>query len=1174
MLASTLLPALAFALAALSDAPIRLESPAVVVEIEPHQGTWFLVDRQSGVRWPGVGTCSAGRAPGLDGGFTGATLKGSSVQLAARSGASVTFALVDDGRSLQIRYDGKDLGEVRLPGEFARLTDRERAALVIPCREGLLIPADSGVAFEQTFGASEYEGCHMNMLGFLKLGSVLAASWDGANVWPTVRSKKASGQAHAQELTTEFLLRPPARMVQLTPLGKGDWNTLAAGYRAIAERKGLASTLRQKIARNPDEEWLLGAANVKLWTCLDRRMNEESTKEEHVRVHWTFEEAARVAEHIRKDLAIDRCLFIIGGWTERGYDCRHPDNLPANPECGGDAALASAIKRIQDLGYIGCLHDNYQDMYKVAKSWSPTFIQKHKDGSLMAGGRWLGGRAYLVCAPKQLELATRPQNMPSIRRQFPVRSYFIDTTYAAGPQECFDPAHPLGRDDDIARKQKLSDAARQEFGLFGSECGREWALAHSDFFEGLVGVGGKGFHSLKPESIGAVLIPFWEMVYHDCQVCYGKYGYDAEHAAPYVTHHLLAARPLHYHSVPDHLYWAHGPYSAQPSGDRAAYARSDRGWAEGLHPMDVFLKNTQEILGPLNLATAHQRLTRLEFLTTDRKVRKATYGDGRHATTVIVNDQPADATVETRLGGSAVLPPWGFVVEAPRFAAFFARRWSGRDYPEGALFTIRAENGASLAEAQRVRVFHGFGDPRLEWRGATRMVKREEVIQAGGAQDKAAGEADPSRSPWRATGRVTDQDGRPMAGVEIWAHCGWGTLRRTGLARSGEDGRYVLEFGPGVRFMRNGGSSLQAATIAAHRPGYFEANLNRQGGCLGALAKPTEEELKQLGGGITRVFLPDTPLELDFVMRPAARVSGTLVDEHDRPLPGYSVGLGGPDEPPSSGAVGYATADSQGRFTLENIPTTYRYQFGVRKADPKPPWEDSWASAGLRFDAPDKDDLRAWFGDREIRVEKFVLRVAGPGVHGRTATPVAGNAGVLNLTAKVPAEVIEQSDKRLAAKSAVLTLRNTPGPDPAPSLITGSVPIPPAIESPTHLTRTRPNTAGEFTISFENPRGSVLKRGEHQVVFQVFVGVSQQPIREKIFRQLEIQDGRYEVPVKIRPEWVDDSRVSLTFLTIQPQHDAWIRSFFHEGKGTSYKGLWTGDGGLLPAIPFQEVPKP
>jgi len=723
-----LVSVLAPAAVAAEAVPVRLVCPAFVVEIDPRLGAWSLVDAKSGVRWPTTGTASAGKAKGLEGGFDKATSGARSVELTGKNGNTVTFAIVDDDRSLQISYGGKEVGDIRLLGDCSVLTDREAAAVIVPCREGLLIPADSGVSLDHVFGSSEYEGCHMNMLGWIKSGSTLLVTWDDASIWPEVRSKLTIATPHRQELSTEIALKQRARSVRLTPLGSGDWNTLAADYRRIAQRKGLAVTLRQKIGRDPHVKHLLGAANVKLWHCLERRMSEDSTRVERVRVHWTFDEAAQVAEHLKRDLKIDRCLFTIGGWTEGGYDCRHPDNLPANPECGGDQALADAIRRIQDLGYVACLHDNYQDMYRDAKSWDAGFIQKRPDGSLMAGGRWMGGRAYLVCAPEQIKLAMRPQNLPAIQARFGPLGYFIDTTYAVGPQECFDPKHPIGRNEDISSKIKLSEAARQTFGIFGSECGREWALPCSDFFEGLVGVAGRDYHNLKPESLGAQVIPFWEMVYHDCQVCYGKYGYDAGRSAEYVAHHLLAARPLNYHSIPDHLYWKTTNESRSTSGDQACYTRADRGWAEGLHPTDAFLKTTQEVLGPLNLTTAHDRLTRFEFLGADHVLRRATYGESHDATVVVVNDGPTEARVESRLGGSVLLPPWGFVVEGPKFAAFYARRWNGRDYPAGALFTLRPVSDETLIHADHVRIFHGFGDPRIDWRGSSHEVRREEVI--------------------------------------------------------------------------------------------------------------------------------------------------------------------------------------------------------------------------------------------------------------------------------------------------------------------------------------------------------------------------------------------------------------------------------------------------------------
>lgn len=737
--------ALAVALPASAEL-LRLESAAMLVQVDGKTGQWSVLDKDSGVRWPSQGEAAPGVAKALEGEFKATSLP-QRIVLRNNAGSGATFELVDEGRSLDVRYEGNDLGDVRALGDALAVTGPERGGVIVPCREGLWIPADSGAAFRHTFGTSDYEGCHMNMLGLIKRGSALVISWYDAYVFPELESKLKQGPSGVQRITTTLTLRRSARSFRLTPLGKGDWNTVAAGYRRIAEQKGLLVTLRDKIRRNAHAELLIGAANVKLWTCLARRMNEESTKEESVQVHWTFAEAAAIAEHLRKDLGIERCLFILGGWTEGGYDCRHPDNLPANPECGGNDALAAAIRRIQALGYVACLHDNYQDMYRDAKSWNPDLIERRPDGSLIQGGRWLGGRAYMVCAPKQLELAMRPQNLPEIHRLFGPWSYFIDCTFAVGPRECAAPAHPIGRNEDIAWKMRLSQYARELFGLFGSECGREWALRCSDFFEGLVGVSGRYFHGLNPATLGATVVPFWEMVYHDCQICYGKYGYAADQSAEYVAHHVLCARPLHYHSIPhhprqrlslaEHLYWKEAKEAKGRSGTpggkgrdspRACFTRTDSGWAEGLHPADAFLKNTHEVLGPLHQATAHYRLTRLELLAPDGSLRRAIYGQGEEATSVVVNFGPTDVSVQLPAAGAAVLPPFGFVIQSPRFAAFYAKSFNGVQYPDGAMFTVQAADGKNLDQTQRLRIFHAFGQPRIAWRGQAYEVQREQLV--------------------------------------------------------------------------------------------------------------------------------------------------------------------------------------------------------------------------------------------------------------------------------------------------------------------------------------------------------------------------------------------------------------------------------------------------------------
>jgi len=499
---------------------------------------------------------------------------------------------------------------------------------------------------------------------------------------------------------------------------------LASAYRSIASEKGLRKDLRSKMAGRPALERLIGAVNFKLWTCLNRKMSEDSTREESVEVQWTFDEAAQVAEHLKRDLGIDRCLFTLGGWIHRGYDCQHPDVLPAAPECGGNEALARALARIRDLGYADCLHDNYQDIYRDSPSWSESLVMKRGDGSLAVGGRWLGGRAYLVCAPKSLELARRPGNLPEVMRLFRPLSYFIDTTYAVGPQECADPSHPLDRNDDIRWKIALSDYAREVFGVFGSECGREWAVPHSDFFEGIVGVSGKYFHQLDPAGLGAVPIPFFEMVYHDCELAWGKYGFDPEEADETVLHHVACARPLYHHGIPRGLYWKR-PDAGPPGA--GTFTRADGGWAEGLCRTDRFLKNTHEVLGPLHRETAHLVLTRLEFLAPDRSLRRMVWGDGE--VLVTCNFGRAEARVTSPLGGDVVLPSRGFLAESPRFVAFHGTRWGGIDLPGSALFTLASLDGKPLSGSSRLRAYHGFGPSALMLGGVRHEVRREEILE-------------------------------------------------------------------------------------------------------------------------------------------------------------------------------------------------------------------------------------------------------------------------------------------------------------------------------------------------------------------------------------------------------------------------------------------------------------
>jgi len=729
-------------------APVAIETPAFRFEAASG-GSYRLTDKAAGATW----SSAAGRF-----GQISVLVDGKPVRYplaafeagGARNARTLTFHPIPsrpdawvrvaasagrDNRSLDFSYEtapGLKIEDIRLLDEAFAIAASEKGYVVVPVREGLLIPSDSGVAFSHRFGTSEYEGCHMNMIGLVKNGAAMLVTWSDPYLAIEVKSALDAG---GQKLSTSAVLKNSAKSLRVSVLGKGDYNAIAAAYRQVARASGLLDTWDRKIRQNPERAKYIGASNVKLWQALQRRMNEDSSAEVSVRVNWTFDEVAQVAEHVKNDLKMDKVLFGLGGWTKRGYDNQHPDILPAAPELGGDAAFADCARRVMKLGYLFSPHDNYQDMYHDSPSFGEEWIMKHADGSLMVGGRWDGGRAYVTCSRKAVELARRPQNLPAVQKLIGANSYFIDTTYAAGLYECFDPNHPLTKADDLKWKVAISDYAREVFGSFGSEDGREWAIPHSDFFEGITGVSGASFatRNLLTET-GGVAIPLFELVYHDAIAAYGKYGYNANGAAEYALNHMILGRTLNYHSVPNHLYWKGAPAAEPPSPpaggkDPALFVRAENGWAQGMHPADRFMKNTHEVLSPLNELTGKMPMMRHEFLTPDRKAQHSVFSDGKQTVEVVVNMGDAPLKWQSRLGGAIELPAYGFLVESPDFVAFRARNWNGHSYSVAPLFTLRSLDGKPLAQSRRIKVFHGFGDAELQIRGATKTVAKESVLE-------------------------------------------------------------------------------------------------------------------------------------------------------------------------------------------------------------------------------------------------------------------------------------------------------------------------------------------------------------------------------------------------------------------------------------------------------------
>ena len=181
--------------------------------------------------------------------------------------------------------------------------------------------------------------------------------------------------------------------------------------------------------------------------------------------------------------------------------------------------------------------------------------------------------------------------------------------------------------------------------------------------------------------------------------------------------------------------------------------------------------------------------------------------------------------------------------------------------------------------------------------------------------------------PFSIYGKVTDVDGNGMAGIELWASCGMGTLLPTGKTVSDNDGNYRLSFGPGMWHLDNNKRkiSLQCATIHAGKSGYFEQNLCRHGN-LGIAGNKEQAESNVWGkNAFEKILLPEEPYNVDFVMVKGASVDGTVKDATGKPLSDFRLHVKGDILYPSSSVLFSATTDQDGRFTLDSIPDKVYY---------------------------------------------------------------------------------------------------------------------------------------------------------------------------------------------------------------------------------------------------------
>ena len=304
---------------------------------------------------------------------------------------------------------------------------------------------------------------------------------------------------------------------------KGNYVTLAKTYREWFKSKGWFNSLEAKVKRSPYLSGFLGGRAF--WINMAHPGYTEKFSEEffltdrmkerrpigEIVVHRTYDELADLIEQL-KAAGLKKGFLKIAGWINRGYDASHPDVWPPEPLLGDISKLKKILEQKQDI--VTGLHDNNMDMYELTESF-PKGVNINKDGSLMIGGAWAGGQAYIMHMKHGFEYGKR--NWTKIKTLDPA-VMFVDTATAMQLYQSYE-KKPLTKADDLQAKREMIDFYKNEGTIFGSEEIADFAIPGIDFYEN------------RHQRVQGETIPLWPLVFHDAAFCmtYGSSDMNGSH---------------------------------------------------------------------------------------------------------------------------------------------------------------------------------------------------------------------------------------------------------------------------------------------------------------------------------------------------------------------------------------------------------------------------------------------------------------------------------------------------------------------------------------------------------------------------------------------------------------------------------------------------------------------
>ncbi|MEY8481507.1 DUF5696 domain-containing protein [Lachnospiraceae bacterium 48-21] len=416
--------------------------------------------------------------------------------------------------------EGLQVKRVYWPGAMAFEEKRKDWYTLLNYQQGLLIPntweTELGpIVFDGFFGTA---GAYMPWFGQIKEGEgCLALCTTPWNAGYQAEHPAGGPYTHVNVYFEPSLGRMEYRRVmRYTLMSHCDYNDMCKVYRTYVNEQGNLRTLREKAAKVPVIDRLIGSGfvhtGIKTQVCENSDFfdPEQPDKNNHLT---TF--AAREAQMREIHEAGAKKVYLhLDGWAQPGYDNQHPDYTPACEEAGGWAGMKSLADTMHELGYLFGIHDQYRDFYLSSQSFDEDYACRLMDGTIPRHQRWAGGPQSYLCGTQAPYYVKR--NFEVLREnQIELDCAYLDVFTCNEGDECNNPRHRMSRRECYEARNHCFDYLMSRGILPSSEEVNDWCVPSMVFCH----YAPYDFMLRKPGSPKfGVPVPLFNLVFHDCLI--------------------------------------------------------------------------------------------------------------------------------------------------------------------------------------------------------------------------------------------------------------------------------------------------------------------------------------------------------------------------------------------------------------------------------------------------------------------------------------------------------------------------------------------------------------------------------------------------------------------------------------------------------------------------------